>query len=266
MSTQLRLAFLGLLLSACGGSPSGPSPVSVPTPLAVRDTMNGITGARVPSTITQTGQTVTVQASGFLIREQPVSNPVWLWPQSESYVKATVYTVNDVPIDLIRWAPGSTIRLGLSPEINDAEARDRLEACAAELSRWHPTVVGEPANVRLELGDTGASLALTRWYLSGQTITGAQVIFRDRANVTRGPRRNTMLHELGHVLGLAGHSPLPSDVMHIGSSRTDAQAFGGDEAAALTMIYSWRKAGNRFPDTERVGLASRGRWVLEVRD
>lgn len=214
---------------------------------------------------------MTVTAPGFLTREQGAVNPIWLWPQSESYVKAVVYTVGSTPpqdVNMLRWAPGSTIRLGLGPTLaGDSGAAERLEDCAAELRRWTrgPVEIGQPANVTLDLGPMPSGiLAQTQWSLSGYTIIGAKVTFLNRDTVTAGQRGNTMLHELGHVIGLAGHSPIITDVMSALPNRSRALAFGGDEAMSLTMIYEWRKAGNQFPDREPIGLASKTRWTLSV--
>jgi hypothetical protein len=87
----------------------------------------------------------------------------------------------------------------------------------------------------------------------GASITGATVQFASRGELLGdrgGARRNTFLHEMGHVMGLA-HSPNPHDVMTPavgpGSRREE---FHEREAIALHMMYYHREPGNRPPDRD----------------
>lgn len=266
-----RKAALALVVMAgvgagCGGgatsSPTVASPVVAPTPLSVAATLDGITGATVRAQV-QPGDPVAVSADGYLTRRQPLSSTVWLWPQTEDYVKATVYSSGD--FCMIRWAEGSTLRLAFAAGLSRYDGF--LAEMAAEAARWSQLPVialpagDQTANVTFAVDPAAnvdaSALALTyRTYAAGSCrIIGALVTFREARNIDGGQRNNTLLHEIGHVLGLA-HSPDPNDVMSVDAKRTNDRAFGGQERLALTMMYVRRKAGNIFPDTERAGLTS----------
>lgn len=257
-------ALMASLSPACGGSasPSVATPIPVPTPVTVTATLDGITGAAVRTQV-QAGDPVTVSADGYLTRRQPLSPTVWLWPQTEDYVKATVYASGD--FCMIRWAEGSTLRFAFAEGLSRYDAF--LAEMATEAARWSrlPVVAlpaGDPtANVTFAVDpaanvDASALALAYRTYAPGSCrIIGGLVTFREARNIDGGQRNNTLLHEIGHILGLA-HSPDPNDVMSVDARRTNDRAFGGQERLALTMMYVRRKAGNVFPDTERVGLTS----------
>ena len=260
----LAVALSAGFVSACGGgsSPAAPGPVAVATPLAVNATLDGITGASVRAQV-QNGDPVSVSAEGYLTRREPLAPTVWLWPQTEEYVRATVYSSGD--FCMIRWADGSTLRFAFAAGLSRYDPY--LAEMAAEAARWSRLQVmalsaGDPsANVVFAVDPAAnvdaSALALTyRTYAPGSCrIVGGLVTFREARNIDGGQRNNTLLHEIGHVLGLA-HSPDPNDVMSIDAKRTNERAFGGRERLALTMMYVRRKAGNVFPDSERAGLTS----------
>ena len=63
-------------------------------------------------------------------------------------------------------------------------------------------------------------------------------------------RSTTVLHELGHVLGLY-HAPVgTNDLMDPNLSSRRATTFGPRETLALRMMLE-RRPGNRFPDSDR---------------
>ena len=92
----------------------------------------------------------------------------------------------------------------------------------------------------------------------GATIIGADIVFANRAEITGGPRsdyRNTLLHEMGHVMGLA-HSPSDRDVMTPGvGPGTKVARYQPGEEVALHMMYNHRVAGNFPPDRDPVAGA-----------
>lgn len=55
----------------------------------------------------------------------------------------------------------------------------------------------------------------------------------------------TVLHEMGHALGLGGHSPDPGDVMYESISRTATSGLSARDRATLTALYA-RPIGARI--------------------
>jgi predicted Zn-dependent protease len=55
----------------------------------------------------------------------------------------------------------------------------------------------------------------------------------------------TVLHEMGHALGLGGHSPDPSDIMYPSASRTATEGLSARDRATLRELYS-RPIGARI--------------------
>jgi hypothetical protein len=270
MKRWLGGAFL-LAIGACGGKDSPTSPpvtTLAPAPPTVSSTNDGITGVSVAGQVAISGSTATVTATGYVTREQPAASIVWLWPQSIDYVQSVVYMSGSNPPvarDLRRWAPGSTLRLAFASGLERYDAM--LQEHAAEMARWSRLgIVALPAgsanaNVTLAVDPATVSegaIATTSCLLSGFAYVSCRVSFLAEANITNANgRSNTLLHELGHVLGL-GHSLDSGDVMSVAANRRSERSFGDPETRALTMMYAWRKAGNQFPDRERAGLASRG--------
>jgi hypothetical protein len=97
------------------------------------------------------------------------------------------------------------------------------------------------------------AVATAQWSFRGATIVGATVSFIGRGEILgrgRADYANTLLHEMGHVMGLL-HSPDTHDVMTPGAGPgTGGGHFVLNEAIALHMMYNHRSAGNRFPDRD----------------
>jgi hypothetical protein len=185
-------------------------------------------------------------------------------------VRLTVYTNagDGAPIRLYRWAPGATVRVALAPGLERFEPN--LQEASAELARAARIPV-----LALPAGDASANVnvavdpasvpsgfaAYTRTMAINNTLMSVRVSFLAEREITGNAWRNLLLHELGHALGL-GHSPDDGDVMSTGANRRNEKSFGDPELRALTMMYSWRKAGNAFPDSEAATLAATGRTTL----
>jgi hypothetical protein len=221
------------------------------------------------------GTITTVRASGFLVRDAPFTGaPFYLWPQESEYVRALVYNEYVPGRRLARWSGGFTV----SPDGLDAPDVDTLHEAVAELSRatglpiavasgGPVSVVVDPSDARFAQDPPAAAVA--RLTFRGNVITGARVIFADRRFVSSGRRsgrHNTLLHELGHVLGL-GHSLDAGDVMSIDDDRRSERTFGERERLALKLTYRWRQAGNVFPDSAPLAsAASAGERTIVIVD
>jgi hypothetical protein len=274
----VRTLVLGLsvLLVACGGSaPVGPTAPIAPPPLVIRDgwSEQPVAAEAIPQNPTM-GQRLTVRAAGFLPREQMFDGaPVLLWPQREDYVQAVVYRPTSVGL-LSRWEGGFALTAS-ADLLSDPDVRSVMEQAASEASRVAgiPVTVASAGQVSVSIDpsdpvfsdQTVAAAAYST--LRGSTVTGARLIFRHREAITGGSlnKPNTLLHELGHALGL-GHSPELSDVMAATRARTDARAFGPSESIALRLMYRWRRPGNAFPDRapELAGLSTQTRTIVIV--
>ena len=276
------------LASGCGGSspssPSPPSPTPTPTPDAPETptVIDGWTDAVLgatpsPATVSR-GERIEVTAPGYLTRVQSYAGePVALWPAAPAYVEELVYDweLGDGSFGMVRWTAGFTVTL--SDELAaDPAVVAKAEEVVREMSRGTGLAItlgpGGPVTIVLDPSvlDAG-SVAEARVSLVGAEITSVEVAFAQAGEVAGGPDAdfsNTLLHEMGHAIGLA-HSPDGRDVMTPGAGPgTFFQEYQVNEAIALHMMYAHRGAGNRFPDSEDgvAAAAAAGARLVVIRD
>lgn len=268
--TASLLIACGLLVYGCGGSsgPSAPSvapaPTPTPTPAAVAPSvLDGVTDQALAAEVTpatvRPGDALVARSSGYLPREQRYAGgPVLLWPADEGYVEQLVYwRFTDDSLRMVRWAGPFT--LTLDGELAESGMIvDKAREVADEIQRVTGLVItigpGGACLVKLDpniLGQEAVGMAQLRF--SGATIIGATLSFAGPAEITGGRGsdwRNTLLHEMGHAIGLR-HSPNDRDVMTPGDGPgTRVARYQEHEAATLHMMYQHRTAGNRFPDKD----------------
>jgi len=282
-SVTFPLLLLSVTLGCGGGGSSAPSrvPAAVPTPTpaptpvpapVVRDgwTEEGVTATVTPPAPAM-GTAVTVQADGFLVREQRFDGSgIFLWPSDENYVRQLVYDweFDDGVRRLVRWPRGFTVTLD-GDLATDPAVVAKTQEVVAEITGLAglPIAIGPGGEVTILINpavlDDGA-IAQTTFGARGSAITDARVEFADRQEISGGAGsdyRNTLLHEMGHVMGMS-HSASDRDVM------TPAQGPGTkeghyqrDEATCLHMMYVHRQPGNLLPDRD----AALGTMTSEVR-
>jgi hypothetical protein len=211
------------------------------------------------------GARAAVTAAGYLVREALFDGkPFYLWPAvDEDYVRAVIYGEFAPGRRLTRWEQGFDV--APAPELaEDSRVRSVIEDAVAEVRQASglPIAVRSTGTVTVSVNiedpffAAGTAVAYTRLTVRGNSIVGARVVFLDlRYLLALGnrSRTNTMLHEMGHVLGL-GHSPDGRDVMHVDGARTDARAFSARELLTVRMMYLRRRPGNAAPDRDG-GLA-----------
>lgn len=266
------VTFLAALpfLGSCGGgsspaSPAARAPLPTPRPVPAPTFFDGGTDQPVNAQATPAlpglRQPVSVRGTGFLLREQLFSgDPIHLWPADDDYVGEFVYGwhFSDGTYRMVRWASGFTV--SLDGELAEEEA---IVAKTREVVEEMRRVTG----LDIEVGSGGAcvisldsnlvtsddAVGETRLKFRGSTITAADVVFVNRKELTGGAGsdyRNTLLHEMGHVLGLR-HSPDDHEVMAAGgyaNAGSKVGQFQAGEGTALRVMYFYRKAGN-FPPT-----------------
>ena len=206
------------------------------------------------------GTKVTVQAPGYLRREQRFDGaPIFLWPSDENYVRTLVYDweFGDGSHRMVRWPQPFMVSLD-GDLAEDPAVVAKAQEVVAEITR----ITGLP----ITIGPGGACLILINpsilehdaiaqasMTFHGATVTGARVEFATRHEIAGGAGsdyRNTLLHEMGHVMGL-NHSPSNRDVMTPAEGPgTKEGQYQPDEATCLHMMYVHRKAGNFFPDRD----------------
>jgi hypothetical protein len=206
------------------------------------------------------GTAMVVRAASYLVREQRFDgSAIFLWPADEAYVRDLVYDweFRDGTYRIVRWDRGFVVTLD-GELADDASIVGKTLEVIAEMNRV--------SGLGITLGPAGAcvvsidpSLADDNYVAKvvhtfrGASITGAKVLFVNRKEISGGLRAdypNTLLHEMGHVLGLL-HSPNNRDVMTPaeGPGAKEAQ-FQRGEVESLHMMYAHRSAGNIFPDKD----------------
>ena len=285
LSAPMLLALVGLSMG-CGGS--GGARVGAPTPVAtpeqpqrvvLRDgDTEGPIGELPPAL---PGARIETATPGYLPRIALFQKQdVYLWPQSETYVTNTVYTnsTDKVVRPMMRWSGAGVITVSTAELDPDIAAE--IEAGAAEASRvtgltiapgpnGQITVVIEPGNATFAVPN--APLAFTEWTVTqDRTITKVRLVFPDKANLVgsrKAGRANTFLHEMGHAVGIQGHSLDVGDIMSVDRFRSSGQQYGPAESLALKMMYRYRRNGNRVPDIDAgIGIAAAAAETLIVVD
>jgi hypothetical protein len=212
------------------------------------------------------GERIAVTAEGFLPREQFFERAdIFLWPGEPNYIQELGYwEFTDDTFRVVRWNAGFTITLEAELADDPVLVRKAQEV-AAEASRHigYPVSVGPGGSVTIGVDpglDEQDAVAEARLQTRGAVVTGARIVFYRRSEIAGGSQAqytNTLLHEMGHVIGL-GHSPDDKDVMTLGEGRgTRVAVYQPGEAGCLHMIYNHRRAGNIFPDRDpAIGTAS----------
>jgi Matrixin len=279
------IAALALLaLPACGGGSNSPTPLPSsgppPTTLSAAPTfLDGVTGAAVGAQIAPaaptSGQAVTVTAPGYLTRRQLFTGaPFQLWHAAEDYVHEFVFTeFTDGSFRTTRWAQPFVITLDGDLATNDAVVA-KTHAVMAEIQRTTGMAVtlgaGGAVVIKIDpdLLETHDAVGLAQMRYQGANVVGAELSFASRSEIVGSARAdyaNTLLHEMGHALGL-DHSKDTRDVMTPGTGPgTRVGQYQEGESTALRMMYVHRSAGTYFPDRDPgVAAASSARPVRTV--
>jgi Matrixin len=271
-AARLLLAFSAAHLPGCGGGGSTPSapaavpatPTPVPSPVARDGLTHDIVAAAISPALPRPGDAVSATASDFLVREQRYDGtPLFLWPAYQGrdldYTNQLVYHArfSDGSYRMVRWA-SSGFTVSLDDLGENSQVMDRTSEVVAEMVRRTglPISIGNGGACRVLIDPSVLdrnAVATASWSFQGSTIVGATVRFanlRELAGGGRGDYVNTLLHEMGHVLGL-GHSPDRREVMTPGEGPgTVSSEFQPGEAQSLHMMYFHRSAGNRSPDRD----------------
>ncbi len=221
---------------------------------------------------------LTMRHRAFLERatylRDPTNTSFTLWPETSAeaviypeYTQKLVYSNDDPPLGTLplRRLPPGTTHVSVVPTAEILADDQAMEAHRAAVERMTAGTEGrirytldtEPTAtvvirtvVRPDDPCMAYGFACARNYLTGDQITGAEIVFGDLKWV-----QSSALHELGHTYGL-GHSLSLWDVTGVvGSTRPVAFT----PAEVLTMRMMWqRRAGNRWPDDDR-GASAQGR-------
>jgi hypothetical protein len=281
---------LGLVLSACGGGPSGPSGLPAIRVVA-GDTGQPVAGAQVlldgrsyttiPSgeieldgNLGTSGHPLRIDSPGFLVREtvapRASAEAITLWPvrgaYSDAYVRSLLYKPSDSGLSdpaglpdqpLMRIAQG---RVSLVVE-GDLRAD---EAAMATFRRGIETVnAATEGQVVFSVDDNPAAGIVFRLSVDPATRDGAFTYRTLRENAIVGGRivfsqRNGFapardVRYIVHELGhVLGlqHSTVPSDMMYFSAHSGSPLTFSAEERLTIKLLLQ-RAPGNQYPDRDR---------------
>jgi hypothetical protein len=285
-SRNLFPALALVVTAACGGSssPSRPSDLEPAAPGGGSFSVVVLDGwtdraleAQVSPADPAPGTVVTVTAPGYLTRQQAFDgSPIALWPGAQSYTDRLVYGWDwqDGSRRLVRWERPFTVSLD-APLASDGAVVARLEQVLADIRARTGLQVTLAAAGDVTIGidpalDRQNAVGEANISTRGSAIVSARVRLVSRDEFFGDARSNsphTLLHELGHVVGLS-HSGLDRDVMAPGGgARSRTVTFTDDEATSLHMMYAHRQAGNQPVDrAPGVGAAAARDEVLSIVD
>ena len=226
---------------------------------------------------------VEIDAAHFLTRETalPQTRRLTLWPTGpaypEDYVRHLLYKeaastraepslAADAP--LRRIMAGAVIVVLDEALWNDRAARGAHERAVSLLNE------ATGGAVRFELRTSARTGVTFRAYVDGGVAAVGALTFRDlvRNEITGGRivyanpdaarSERFVTHELGHALGLQ-HSLRPSDLMYFSAAEKALASFSDQERLSIRLLLQ-RRAGNRYPDNDRVVTGSSGQVETSV--
>jgi hypothetical protein len=158
---------------------------------------------------------------------------------------------------LYRWAPSASLVVTLEGTLAaHAAVPDRIDEARVEVERTTgmPMRIGSNGNIVMIAAPndpffSGGEWAYTKLEVSGGTITRARIVFRDADVAASLGGQNTLLHEVGHAIGL-GDSAFYYDVMYPTHATDASRKFLTRETVILKMMYRERNAGNLYPDRD----------------
>jgi hypothetical protein len=226
---------------------------------------------------------VDVQAAHFLVRETalPMTRTLTLWPTGpgypEDYIRHLLYkdaagTRSEPSLGAdapLRRVMAASVQVIPDAALWDDPAAHRAHERAVELLN---DATG--GRVRFELRRTPRSGVVFHAYVDGSATAAGALTYRDvvrneitggrivYANLGAARSERFVTHELGHVLGLQ-HSIRSSDLMYFSAPQAAAAAFSDQERLSIRLLMQ-RRAGNRYPDNDRVVAGAGGEPFTSV--